>query len=418
MEPQYILYGSYASYFTAKTRAYLRKKSIPFIERHVGDPQFRSLIQPQTGSHRIPQLYCMLNGDCVQDSTNILDYLEKRHPKLPAIPPTPCQRIFVHLMELYASEGLLKLAYAYRWLFIDNMEFITKDFGMALRPQGNTEILNKYGGRIVNRMEGGKNIMLRSVKKTEDVMDDTDLRKDLNKAYLKLLKLFDDHLLLMPYLLGGHPSAADYAMMAALHAHLGRDPVPLRLMQVNAPHVFRWVEHMLNFAEVQSPEFFDYPVEFEKNDIVPPSALKILKFIAVDQQRMFKDDYVKEVIAFEEEMELHPEKRGNGNPLLDGNDKGADQAILIVDRDGGKKKMGISLHHVWLSQRSREFFQTSSISDQNKIITMLGEDNDSLDLLKVPIRTKIKRVILKEPNRPRFIAEEWDNNQNINKSKL
>ena len=119
MEPQYILYGSYASYFTAKTRAYLRKKSIPFIERHVGDPQFRSLIQPQTGSHRIPQLYCMLNGDCVQDSTNILDYLEKRHPKLPAIPPTPCQRVFVHLMELYASEGLLKLAYAYRWLFID-----------------------------------------------------------------------------------------------------------------------------------------------------------------------------------------------------------------------------------------------------------------------------------------------------------
>ena len=169
---------------------------------------------------------------------------------------------------------------------------------------------------------------------------------------------------------------------------------------------------------MQSPEFFDYPVEFEKNDIVPPSALKILKFIAVDQQRMFKDDYVKEVIAFEEEMELHPEKRGNGNPILDGNDKGADQAILIVDRDGGKKKMGISLHHVWLSQRSREFFQTSSISDQNKIIAMLGEDNDSLDLLKVPIRTKIKRVILKEPNRPRFIAEEWDNNQNINKSKL
>ena len=49
---------------------------------------------------------------------------------------------------------------------------------------------------------------------------------------------------------------------------------------------------------------------------------------------------------------------------------------------------------------------------------MLGEDNDSLDLLKVPIRTKIKRVILKEPNRPRFIAEELDTKQNINKSKL
>ena len=29
----YVLYGSYASYYTAKTRSLLRKKGIPFVER-------------------------------------------------------------------------------------------------------------------------------------------------------------------------------------------------------------------------------------------------------------------------------------------------------------------------------------------------------------------------------------------------
>ena len=33
MSDQYTLYGSYASYYTAKVRSYLRKKGVPFVER-------------------------------------------------------------------------------------------------------------------------------------------------------------------------------------------------------------------------------------------------------------------------------------------------------------------------------------------------------------------------------------------------
>lgn len=33
MSAPYVLYGSYASYYAANVRAYLRNKGIPFVER-------------------------------------------------------------------------------------------------------------------------------------------------------------------------------------------------------------------------------------------------------------------------------------------------------------------------------------------------------------------------------------------------
>ena len=56
MSDPYVLYGSHASYATARTRSFLRKKRIPFIERLPSHPRFREHVRPNTGSHRIPQL--------------------------------------------------------------------------------------------------------------------------------------------------------------------------------------------------------------------------------------------------------------------------------------------------------------------------------------------------------------------------
>lgn len=67
----------------------------------------------------------------VQDTVEILDFLEARFPDLPAIPSSPRQKVFVHLMELLASEGLLLLAIQHRWLFEENL-FL----GLACRVWG------------------------------------------------------------------------------------------------------------------------------------------------------------------------------------------------------------------------------------------------------------------------------------------
>ena len=77
MAETYTLYGSYASYYTAKVRTYLRKKGIPFVERLPSDPMFRNKVRPDSGSHRIPQLITP-ESEVIQDSVEIVDRLEQR----------------------------------------------------------------------------------------------------------------------------------------------------------------------------------------------------------------------------------------------------------------------------------------------------------------------------------------------------
>ena len=74
MADHYVLYGSYASYYTAKSRSYLRKKGVPFVERLPSDPLFRSKVRPTSGSHRIPQLLTP-KGEVFQDTVVIQDHL-------------------------------------------------------------------------------------------------------------------------------------------------------------------------------------------------------------------------------------------------------------------------------------------------------------------------------------------------------
>ena len=86
MADTYTLYGSYASYFTAKVRAYLRKKGIPFVERVPGVPRFREVVRKQSDNHRIPQLETP-DGTVLQDTIAIFDALEPLFPEPPATVP-------------------------------------------------------------------------------------------------------------------------------------------------------------------------------------------------------------------------------------------------------------------------------------------------------------------------------------------
>ncbi len=371
MQKSYTLYGSYASYFTAKSRAYLRKKGVPFVERLPSDPMFRNKVRPASGSQRIPQLLTP-EGEVIQDSVAIQDYLEARFPELPAIPATPRQRVFVHLMELLASEGLLRLAWLHRWMFEENLDFVIKDFGRSFKPQGSDAELLKYGHLIADRM--------RSYGLPESTAE---MREALDQKYLALLAHFERHLIEHPYFLGGHPSGADYAIMGALHAHMGRDPAGLRLMQSNAPRTFRWVEHML-VPEVQSPEFFSRPIEYPAHDAVPDTALAILAHIAEE----YGETFVMSVMAFNQSMARQAPRPGHAF------DPDSDQPTLAAEQvkyGGREEEHGANLHHVWLSQRARGYFQGLSRDEREHVLAMLGEGVAS-DMLVMPVDPRIERI--------------------------
>ena len=370
MDSPYVLYGSYASYYTAKVRAYLRKKGIPFVERLPSDPVFRERVRPTSGSHRIPQLLTP-EGEVVQDSVAIVDFLEPRFPDVPAFPESPRQRCFVHLMELLGSQGLLRLAWLHRWLFDENQPFVKMDFGRSFRPQGSDAELLKYGNLIADRM------MSYGLPESSP-----EARVELDDQYRELLRCFEAHWVEHPYLLGGHPSAADYALMGALHAHMGRDPAGLRTMQNQAPRTFRWVEHMV-VPDLQSPEFGDRPVAYPEGDAVPGTALEILRFIA----GRYGETFVLGSMAFQQAMARQRVEAGHA--------LAPDQDQPTLERErvryrGVDHDHAADVYTVWVAQRAQRHFQDRSADDRARIREMLG-DGSARDLLEVPVTCALER---------------------------
>ncbi len=390
MTDPYTLFGSHASYFTAKTRSYLRKKGIPFVERLPSHPDFRARVRPASGTAKIPQILTP-EGEVVQDTVEILDYLEARFPDLPAIPTTPRQKIFVHLMELLASEGLLSLAFQHRWVFPEeNRFFVLMDFGRSFAPQGTDEELMKYGDVIGGSILGGKVKGVvggdRGYEEFAAAVGGTggdELKARLDREYRDLLALVEAHLVEHPWFLGGHPSAADYAIMGALHAHMGRDPAGLQLMQAHAPRVFRWVEHML-VPEVQSPEFHDRAIEYPADDEVPETALKILLHIA----NRYGERFVLGALAFNEAVErLAPEK----GHVFDPKHIDAVLPAETVSYRGKEREAIANLYHVWILQRAQRAFVALGDDDKAGVLEMLGE-GVAADLISVPLTTCVGRV--------------------------
>lgn len=372
MSDHYTLFGSYASYYTAKTRSYLRKKGIPFVERLPSHPDFRGRVRPASGTAKIPQILTP-EGEVVQDTVEILDFLEARFPEMPAIPSSPRQKIFVHLMELLASEGLLQLAFQHRWLFDENLKFVKMDFGRSFKPQGTDEELMKYGNVISG------DILSRGIFPPRT--DET--RSRLDREYLGLLALMETHLMSQPWFLGGHPSAADYAIVGALHAHMGRDPAGLRVMQANAPRVFRWVEHML-VPEVQSPEFYDRDIEYPPGDEVPETALAILHYIS----DLYAERFVLGALAFNKAVErLKPES----GYVFDAEDIDAVLPPEAVSYRGDERDVRTNLYHIWILQRSQATFHSLSEDAKGSVLAMLGE-GPAADLISVPMITRVARV--------------------------
>ena len=106
----YVFHAFEVSYFSAKVRSALRYKQLWFDEVHA---DYR-LIRERTGHTFIPMLLTP-DDEAWQDSTDIYDRLEARHPDPPLFPGTPVQRIAAHLIELYVDEFALIPAMHYRW---------------------------------------------------------------------------------------------------------------------------------------------------------------------------------------------------------------------------------------------------------------------------------------------------------------
>ncbi|XP_071943789.1 uncharacterized protein [Antedon mediterranea] len=232
------LVGSELSPYTGKVRAYLRYKGIQFDPVQSSHEIHENILKPNVGWKVVPVIITP-DGKYVQDSTEIIHYLEKLHP-LPSIyPQTPCQRIVSMLLELYADEWLVLPIMHYRWSFKENLPFINQEFGSTVLPKETASV----------QRERAKMAMAYFSSMLPVLGINKESIPEIERGYLELLDNLSKHFEVYPFLLGFKPCIADFAMHGMLYAHLYRDPYPGYIMKQRAPLVCAWIEKMNQFTK-------------------------------------------------------------------------------------------------------------------------------------------------------------------------
>ena len=259
------LYGVKISMFTGKVRSYLIKQAIPFTEVAPVSEHFSKVVLPQLGRRIIPVIE-MDDGTLVQDTTDIIDYLEREGlAKQSAYPADPLTHLLSLILELFGDEGLLRPAMHYRWNFPDSTNgFITHGFGGWQGPDAPDEAKAQ-----IKKTMGKFSGFLPALGVSPDTIP------EVERSFEELLDILDAHFICTPYLFGDRPTIGDYGMMCSLYAHLGRDPVPSSLMKNRAPSLYRWTERM----NAPHADYSDMPY-YTPTDGLPETLDLLFKYIA------------------------------------------------------------------------------------------------------------------------------------------
>ena len=360
----YTLYGAPVSLYTGKARSYLRTQGVDFVELSPGSDRYLNHIIPTVGRWIIPCLETP-DGTIIQDGADIIDHFDlgdgMAHRRHSVRPESPTLLAISHLFEIFGGEGLLRPAMHYRWNFDEqNLDFIMSEFALNM-PQSMTE-------------EQARDGFLKSsgrMRKAAGVFGVSPESQPLiEAAFEEWLDLFSAHLVDHPYLLGGRPTLGDYGLIAAMWAHLFRDPAPMLLIKKRAPRVGRWAERMSS----NEPYLHEYgdgsaPAAGELIDdtALPDTLIAMMRFVA--------EEYLPEISAHVETANRwladHPEieagTNGLENPahrgLAEGRDPGG---AATFEWRGIQITTGVMPYRFWLMQRLHDDLETADAEQQEQ----------------------------------------------------
>lgn len=234
LEPHpFTLYGWHLSYFAGKLRCYLQHKRIPFTDQAVNLPTLMWRIPRKTGVRVMPVLRSPA-GEWLQDTSEIIDRLEREFPERPVLPETPWQRWLCHLLEAWGDEWWMPIAMHTRWSYPENYPLFERDAGSALLPGFPRFLQARAVAHVAGYLRGALPAV--GIRPENYAVLET-------WAHAMMAKL-DAHFAAHSYLLGGRPTLADFSLMGTMYGHLGRDPWPRREMVGRYPHLRAWIDRM------------------------------------------------------------------------------------------------------------------------------------------------------------------------------
>ena len=232
MADTYRVFGSELSPYSVKVRSYFRYKRIPhewLVRSAVTEAEFQRHAKLPLVPLVVPP-----NGDALQDSTPIIEHLERRYPEPSLQPADPASAFLSALIEEYADEWGNKPMFHYRWHYPPDQDSAAERIARSMMPGVAEDAVTSAIGTIKTRMVP-RLALVGSSAATKDVIEG---------SFHRQLTILERHLDARPYLFGGRPALADFGLYAQLY-QCSTDPTPGAIMRARAPRTLAWIERML-----------------------------------------------------------------------------------------------------------------------------------------------------------------------------
>ncbi|MEX1666613.1 glutathione S-transferase family protein [Zhongshania arctica] len=269
MNYDYTLYSWQLSMYSGKVRAYMNYKGLNYFDKKINGFDLLVKIPRKTGVRVMPVVETR-EGLWLQDSTMIIEALEKRHQDNSISVNTPKQYIASLLLEAWAGEYWLPTAMHYRWSYPENKSLFVKEAGEAFLP-GFPQFIQNVPGQVIARGLDAARPVVGFIPEQH---------KMIEEWTENMLDLLEQHFSTHDYLLGGQPTIADYGLVASFYGHLNRDPAPKRILLEPRPKLQAWVKRAHGGESVGQGL---YP-----NDEIPPTLVPVLDRVYAEFIPMLK----------------------------------------------------------------------------------------------------------------------------------
>ena len=229
MARAYRVFGLERSYFTRKLTGYLDHKEIAWRLHRAGGVPPELAVRGFPGG--IPAVETP-DGELMWDSTAMIEHLEKRFAGCAVLPEDPVHLFLCHLLDDVCDEWIYRPAVGSRWYVEENTQTggweIGREMSVAL-PVG-AEQAHAMAAAFVRSTLAPLGVTPENVHSwIEDVL----------RPWFRVV---GRHLTMpaTPYLFGGRPSLADFAVFGGCAAHFANDRACRRWMDEDAPAL---VEH-------------------------------------------------------------------------------------------------------------------------------------------------------------------------------
>lgn len=228
----YTLYKMDISYFSGKLEAYLRYKEIPHRVVECDTLSALHRVGRKTGIQKVPAIE-MDDEKWLCDTTPTIQWLENKHTEKPVLPSDPALRFIALLIEDYGDEWLWRPAMWWRW--VPKISRVT--LGRRI-----TKVYSKHLAIPLGFYFGHRQLREWLWDDGVNKHNSDDVRDMLFRELEFLEPLFEQQ----PFILGSHPSIADFGYFGSFFRHFSNDPISAEVMRRRGPNTYEWVARLWN----------------------------------------------------------------------------------------------------------------------------------------------------------------------------